>query len=157
MEKNKSIFDVAKYVVEKYDKISIYKLQKLCYYAFAWHLVWTGEYLFDEDFYAWNNGVICNELQAFYEKLQELDNRFFYILKEDFVDLQCNLSNDEKDSINKVVDIYGDLNADSIRQNVLSEEPWKNAYEKYDNNTNTPSVITKRSIFEYFASYCKGD
>ena len=38
------------------------KLQKLCYYAQAWSLVWDDTPLFDEEFYAWTNGPVCKEL-----------------------------------------------------------------------------------------------
>nr|WP_296476513.1 type II toxin-antitoxin system antitoxin SocA domain-containing protein [uncultured Acetatifactor sp.] len=35
------------------------KLQKLCYYARAWTLVWDDAPLFEEDFQAWANGLVC--------------------------------------------------------------------------------------------------
>jgi len=40
------------------------KLQKLCYYAQAWHMVWEDETLFDEDFQAWANEPVCRSLYA---------------------------------------------------------------------------------------------
>ena len=54
-----SVFDAAKYILEKMNTISAWKLQKLCYYAQAWALAWTGEPLFQEDFEAWAAGVPC--------------------------------------------------------------------------------------------------
>ena len=37
------VFDVAKYILTKQGMMSTWKLQKLCYYAQAWSLAWTGE------------------------------------------------------------------------------------------------------------------
>lgn len=35
-----TVFDTAKYILEKRGAMSTMKLQKLCYYAQAWSLVW---------------------------------------------------------------------------------------------------------------------
>lgn len=53
------VFDVAKYILCQCGKMSTWKLQKLCYYAQAWHLAWTGNPIFAEDFQAWSNGPVC--------------------------------------------------------------------------------------------------
>ena len=57
-----NVFDVAKYILEKKGTMSTMKLQKLCYYAQAWSLVWDDAPLFDEEFEAWANGPVCREL-----------------------------------------------------------------------------------------------
>lgn len=57
-----SVFDVARYILEKQGKMSTMKLQKLCYYSQAWSLVWDDQPLFDEEFRAWANGPVCREL-----------------------------------------------------------------------------------------------
>ena len=36
-----SVFDVAKYILQKSGSMSTWKLQKLCYYSQAWSLAWT--------------------------------------------------------------------------------------------------------------------
>ncbi len=43
-----TVFDVAKYILEKNSEMSTMKLQKLCYYAQAWSLVWDDSPIFDE-------------------------------------------------------------------------------------------------------------
>ena len=57
-----SVFDVAAYILQKCGDMSCMKLQKLCYYAQAWSLVWDDAPLFDEDFEAWASGPVCPEL-----------------------------------------------------------------------------------------------
>ena len=59
-----NVFDVACYILERKPDITTMKLQKLCYYAQAWSLVWEEEPLFDEEFEAWANGPVCPELYA---------------------------------------------------------------------------------------------
>ena len=48
-----TVFDIAKYILHQRGRMSTMKLQKLCYYAQAWSLVWDDTPLFDEDFSAW--------------------------------------------------------------------------------------------------------
>ena len=57
-----TVFDTAKYILEKKGCLSTMKLQKLCYYAQAWSLVWDDAPLFDDDFEAWANGPVCPTL-----------------------------------------------------------------------------------------------
>ena len=38
------------------------KVHKLLYYAQAWHAVWTGEPLFDEEIQAWKMGPVVADL-----------------------------------------------------------------------------------------------
>ena len=41
-----NVFDVAAYILQQQGRMTTMKLQKLCYYAQAWHLTWTGHSLF---------------------------------------------------------------------------------------------------------------
>ncbi|MBQ1164076.1 DUF4065 domain-containing protein, partial [Streptomyces sp. A73] len=38
------------------------KLQKLCYFAYGYHLAWEGRPLFREPFEAWANGPVVYDL-----------------------------------------------------------------------------------------------
>ncbi len=65
MEKSKSVFDVAAYILNKQPKknpITAWKLQKLVYYCQAWSLVWDEQPLFKEKIVAWANGPVVKEL-----------------------------------------------------------------------------------------------
>ena len=48
-----SVHDVAECILSQTGGITTWKLQKLVYYAQAWHLVWDEEPLFDEEIQAW--------------------------------------------------------------------------------------------------------
>src|SRR5688500_10553579 len=57
-----SAHDVAAYILERQGGMSAMKLQKLVYYAQAWHLVWEDKPLFSERVEAWANGPVVPEL-----------------------------------------------------------------------------------------------
>ena len=44
-----NVFTTAKYILETKGTMSAMKLQKLCYYAQAWSLVWDDNELFQEE------------------------------------------------------------------------------------------------------------
>src|SRR5260221_3271487 len=66
-----SCFDVADYFIRLANEtgsfISNLKLQKLVYYAQAWHLGIKGAPLFQEDFQAWVHGPVIPELYQKYK------------------------------------------------------------------------------------------
>ena len=60
-----TVFDTAKYIVDKCGEIDTWKLQKLVYYFQAWSLVWDERPLFDAKIEAWENGPVCPDLFAY--------------------------------------------------------------------------------------------
>ena len=56
--------DVAAHILRKQGGMGAMKLQKLCYYAYGYHLAWEGRRLFPEPFEAWANGPVCPALYA---------------------------------------------------------------------------------------------
>jgi len=54
-----TVIDVSRYILERMGEMTAMKLQKLCYYAQAWSLVWDERPLFDERIEAWANGPVC--------------------------------------------------------------------------------------------------
>ena len=62
-EKVPQIQDVAEYILKLHGPMTVMKLQKLCYYAQAWSLVWDDRPLFKERLEAWANGPGLARLQ----------------------------------------------------------------------------------------------
>jgi uncharacterized phage-associated protein len=56
--------DVAQYILDNQGAMTATKLQKLCYYSQAWHLVWDERPLFDERIEAWANGPVTRSLYS---------------------------------------------------------------------------------------------
>lgn len=139
-----SIFDVARYILTKTGPIGIWKLQKLCYYAETWSLVWTDESLFPEDFEAWSNGPVCRVLA------DSLSGKFV-------VNETCivrgnidNLSDDQKDTISRVAREYGKMEPFELQDIVRSENPWKDARGDILDGVECHAVISKDTIKAYF-------
>ena len=112
-----NVFDTAKYILEKSGSMSTMKLQKLCYYSQAWSLVWDDSPLFEEDFQAWANGPVCPEL---FFKTQGK----YTASASDESGGEGDLTDNQKDTINKVLEYYGFHNAQWLSQLTHMKDSW---------------------------------
>lgn len=145
-----SVFDVAKYILLSKGEMSTWKLQKLCYYAQAWHYTWTEKRLIREDFQAWRNGPVCPELFAVHKGK-------FMVNADDFsFGNPDNMDDDEKDSVNIVLKDYGDRAPYDLREQTHFEDPWKNARGTLSENAYCQNVITLESMGNYYGSLIYG-
>lgn len=138
-----NVFDTAKYILEQYGVMSTMKLQKLCYYAQAWSLVWDDTPLFNEDFQAWANGPVCPEL--FYKTQGE-----YSVCAEDETGGTGELTENQKDTINRVLEHYGKHDAQWLSQLTHMEDPWKNARNGLTIGAVCDNIITKESMALYY-------
>lgn len=141
-----SIFDVAGYILKKQGPVTAMKLQKLCYYSQAWSLVWDDKPLFHEDFEAWTNGPVCRKLFAIH--------RGEYIVNEISVKYAGieSFSSEEIQTIDAVLNHYGDKDPQWLSTLTHLEKPWNQARSGYAEGENCTEVITKKSMKEYYAS-----
>ena len=141
-----NVFDVAKYILEKQGCISTWKLQKLCYYSQAWSLAWTGEPLFQEDFEAGSNGPVGPELF-------KVHRGKFVVCPEDIPDgVSSSLSIDQIDTIDHVLEHYGDWEPFALREQTHGEKPWKDARGDLPEGSPSSVIITKDSMGEYYGA-----
>ena len=63
-----------------------------------------------------------------------------------------NLSDDEKESIDIVLNGYGQMEPYSLREQTHAEDPWKNARGDLPEWAKSRTVITKNSMGEYYGS-----
>ena len=99
-----SIFDTAKYILESSGPVSPIRLQKLCYYSQAWSLAWDKKPLFDEFFDICAIGPICVDLLRKTYKNTLAD-------RDDIEGNPDNLSTEQKETINLVLNHYGKYNS----------------------------------------------
>ena len=104
-----------------FDSISRPKLQKLCYYAYAWHITFFGEKLFSQLFMAGEHGPICLELEAKYQEFVEDIPRSTKTLSEVISDP------DLKEFLMAVYDAHGGLTDEQLRTMACLEDPWIDA------------------------------
>ena len=119
------------------------KLQKLCYYSQAWSLVWDDSPLFDEDFQACANGPVCPEL--FYKTQGN-----YSVCASDEQGGEGDLDDNQKDTIDKVLEHYGSHDAQWLSQLTHMEEPWMNARRGVPSGVGCNHVITKESMALYY-------
>ncbi len=138
-----TVFDTAKYILERQGQMSTMKLQKLCYYSQAWALVWNDEPLFNEDFQAWANGPVCPEL--FFKTQGQ-----FSVNKDDIPGNSSVLTKEQLETINTVLEFYGTRDAQWLSQLTHMEEPWQEARKGAPLDTRCSNIITKESMAIYY-------
>ncbi len=112
--------DVAKWFLCK-GKMTHKKLQKLCYYAQAWHYTLLGEKLFSDEIEAWVHGPVIPSLYWIYENCgwRDIDQEKDVVLPE--------IPPKTQEVLDAVWNTYKDLNGDQLETLTHREDPWKKA------------------------------
>jgi len=144
-----SVFDVAKYILNNQcpkegGSITTWKLQKLVYYAKAWHAAWEDEELFPEKIKAWANGPVCPQL--YHEHKGE-----FKISSISRGDVSA-LTDNQKDSIDKVIEYYGKFEPHYLSKLTHAEAPWKIARGDLRPEERGENEITTDLMVEYYSA-----
>ena len=139
-----NVFDVAKYILEKRGRMSTMKLQKLCYYCQAWSLVWDDTALFPEEFEAWANGPVCKELFSATQGI------FSVTASDEPYGNSSNLSENQKNSIDLVLNYYAKHNAQWLSQLTHMEDPWRQARKGIPEGIGSSNIISKESMALYY-------
>jgi len=139
-----SVFDVATYILEKKAPMTVMKLQKLVYYSQAWSLVWDEKPLFEQEIQAWRHGPVVAELYQAHKgqyQLDQLPNGNSH-----------NLTDGEKDTIDSVLDTYGDKSSQWLSDLTHMESPWIDARKGFPSDSPSQNEITQGSMMEYYSS-----
>lgn len=128
---------------EKRIEITNLKLQKLMYYAQAWHLVFEGRPLFDEEFEAWIHGPVIPSLF-----------RDFRVWRWNPIGGEVNPV--ERDSrlhthLEKILKVYGERTANQLERLSHSEDPWKDARGNLESDVSSRQIITKQSMKSFYS------
>ena len=146
VEKMATVLDVARYILEKQGSMTTMKLQKLCYYVQAWHLAWYEIPMFDEDFEAWANGPVCPELFSYHKGK-------FVISSLDLPQKSESFCKNQVETIDKILNYYGDKEPNWLSELTHMERPWKEAREKASAlpGSYCNEIITKESMLDYYS------
>lgn len=145
-----TVFDVATYILEKQPKkppMTAWKLQKLVYYCQAWSLVWDEQPLFKEKILAWANGPVVKELYTQHKGMFHIEE----LKKGDSKHLSVN----QKDTINHVLEGYGNKNAQWLSDLTHMEEPWIQARKGLQPGERGNAEIKLATMHEYYSSLDK--
>lgn len=133
-----------------YSTISPLKLQKLIYYAQAWHATrHNGQKMFKEDIEAWVHGpvvpLIYNDYRHYgynniTKNIQEIP--------------ECIENNpDVKTTLDVVWSLYNKFDAKTLEKMTHSEEPWKSARGSIPSYQSSNNIISIDSMMEYYQQY----
>jgi uncharacterized phage-associated protein len=128
--------------------ISNLKLQKLVYYAQAWHLALNGMPLFDEDFEAWVHGPVIPTL---YHEFKEFSWK--PIFKEvDEQHLLDSLGDEAFGFLQEVAEEYFCCDAYELERMTHAEAPWLRARGSLPLDAPSNEVIHKEWMKEYYGA-----
>jgi uncharacterized phage-associated protein len=144
--------DVAAYILAKLGPMTAMKLQKLCYYAYGYHLAWEGRKLFPEAFEAWANGPVSRDLY------REHAGRLT-VHPGDIPGDPKALDDDEAESVDLVLRTYGSQSAHQLSLMTHLEPPWIGARRRSKAGPLERSTAKLRDadIFEYFDALTSRD
>lgn len=147
-----SVFDVAKYILEKLGEMTTWKLQKLVYYSQAWSLVWDDRTLFGDDFEAWANGPVVRSLfrihkGQLYVKADNLDS----------CGDSSNIDDQARETIDAVLEAYGKLSGRQLSDIAHSERPWKEARGDTPAGESCDGIIDKDVMIDFYTGLLAND
>lgn len=147
-----TINDVAAYILQQRGPMSAMKLQKLCFYAYGYHLAWEERRLFPERFEAWANGPVAPVLYR--------QHRGMFQLEAGSIDGNPNgLDEGEEESVDLVLEGLGDYSAHELSQMTHRDGPWVQARNRAHvaPMERSNEELTDEEIVEYFDALTAAD
>lgn len=140
------VLDVAAYILEKTGPITAMKLQKLCYYAQAWNLVWEDRELFPEEIQAWANGPISPTLYR--------AHRGEFVVTQIPSGKARKVKNDPAaaSTIEGILATYQQMSTSELSTLTHREAPWSAARRCLLPGQASQAVITHAAMVEYYSS-----
>lgn len=134
--------DVAAYILQKQGEMTAMKLQKLLYYCQAWSLVWDEQPIFEEQIEAWANGPVVRAV------FLEHRNQFKVKCMDGNPEV---LNSTQKETIDAVLEYYGDKDSQWLSELTHMEEPWKEARGNLQPGVRSNEVISHASMMDYYS------
>ncbi len=138
-----NVLDVAAYILDKHGEMTTWKLQKLVYYAQAWSTVWDDDALFPEEIEAWANGPVVRELYERHRKQFRLST----MPGGD----AAKLTPAQAETVDAVLEYYGDKSSQWLSQLTHMEDPWSNARRGVPAGERGSRIIPKQDLAEYYS------
>lgn len=125
------------------DPISNLKLQKLLYYAQAWHLAIFHTPLFKDEIEAWVHGPVVYSQYLRFKQFSWMD-----ITEEPE---EPAIGESEREHLNEVYQVYGIKSAYELELLTHDEDPWKIARGGIPADEPSRNIITPESMEAYYA------
>ncbi|MEY8562770.1 Panacea domain-containing protein [Eggerthellaceae bacterium 3-80] len=144
-----NVITVATYALHKLGCTSTMKLQKVVFYSQAYHLVEHQEPLFEEEIQAWINGPVVSELFQTHKGQFVIDDSY---LDERCPEAEQELTDEERASIDHVVNILNNFTGVQLSELTHNEDPWQQARGNCAPNIHSKAPISRDSIYGYYSS-----
>ena len=138
------VFDVAAYILQKMEPMTTMKLQKLVYYSQVWSLVWDEKQLFEEDIEAWANGPVVRDLFDYHRGMYEISTMP--------IGNPRLLNQEQQETIDAVLEYYGDKSAQWLIELTHMEDPWIQARKGLPPLERGSRVMSLDTIADYYSS-----
>ncbi len=142
-----SASDASDLVLRLLGSATTMKLQKLLYYCQGWHLAWDGEPLFSERIEAWANGPVVRDIYDLHRGTFRLSHPLPASWGADCT----RLTNDERETVEVVVNFYRDWSADQLSRATHGERPWIEAREGLTPTERGTQEISLDTMQDYFS------
>lgn len=129
---------------ERGELLTNLKLQKLLYYAQAWHLALKGQELFPEDFQAWVHGPV---LLSQYHRFKDFKWRPI-----DTAVSRPELDPDLYAFLDEIIDIFAAETAVALEIMTHRERPWIEARGELPIHEPCSNYISKQTMAEFYKS-----
>ncbi|OJW17728.1 MAG: hypothetical protein BGO49_02965 [Planctomycetales bacterium 71-10] len=152
-----NVHDACDYIIVKATEggvgLNHLKLQKLAYYAQAWHLAFYDRPLFDAEFQAWIHGPVCRPI---YDRFAVDDGKSIYS-RIDETDVRDgfdpdSMPKDELDHIDGVLEVYAGFSGSQLEDMTHQEDPWIAARAGYRPTQRCEVVIDPELMRAYYAA-----
>jgi uncharacterized phage-associated protein len=140
------VFDIAYYVLRKQGEMTAMKLQKLVYYAQAWSTVWDESPLVKDRFEAWAHGPVSPRLYNAHRGKFMVDVTLLKGLSDD-----RKLTRMQKETIDAVLDFYGNVTPDALSALSHHEPPWREARAGMGSGERGNQEITITAMRKYYS------
>ena len=138
------VFDVSDYILSKTGPVSSMKLQKLAFYSQAWSLVWDERPIFANRVEAWANGPVVPDLFH--------GHRGEFMISEEPKGDRRRLTRDERETVDAVLETYGDKSANWLSALTHSERPWIEARKGLADGERGSREITHGQLADFYAN-----
>lgn len=145
-----TINQVADFFISKIDDgsgdvMTHLRLQKLCYYAQAWHLANYGTPMFDGKFQAWAHGPVNTTLWALFKHIG------WGQIQKSEIETTINSSQHKVlDLLEEVWKVYGQFSAKALENMTHEETPWKKTRGKLGEIQRCKKEISEKEIEQYY-------
>jgi len=133
---------------ERGELLTNLKLQKLLYYADAWHLALRDEPLIAENFKAWVHGPV---LTSQYHRFK--DYKWSPITQEI---AKPELADDIAEFLDEIVDVFGCETAVALELMTHREKPWLEARGDLPPTEPSSAVINKETMKQFYRAMNNG-